>query len=154
MAASLPSSGCSSFGLENTAEGQVSLKSEDALIRRCLAGRQARLMAKLVLLVYERTRAHLWEPAGEVVHDHSGDQRLAQPGGQGHKRVVVQGSTDDVQLVGAFIDALGIDPGLRIEPATHPRGHRGAHASGRQGSAERQHAPTFSRAWDMYVAAR
>lgn len=39
------------------------------------------------------------EPAVEIVHDHSGNKGLSQPGGQTDQRVAEQGGPGDVQLV-------------------------------------------------------
>ena len=66
---------------------------------------------------------HLREPAREVVHDDSGDERLAEAGGQADERVRQQGSLDHVQLILALWDSFRVDPVPSVDPAASTLGH-------------------------------
>lgn len=63
------------------------------------------------------TWTYLWKPAGEVVHDDSSDERLAQTSGQADKRVLQQSGLDDVHLVCPLVDCSWVYPVLGIRPA-------------------------------------
>ena len=65
-----------------------------------------------------RCPTHLWEPPGEVVHDHGCNQCLAKAGRQADKRVVQQRRLDDGQLVGALLNPQRVHPCLGVQPAT------------------------------------
>lgn len=83
-------------------------------------------IASLDLLGHQRFRGghehHLArrKPAVEVVHDHGGDEGLAQARGQAHERVATQGGVGDAQLVVPHGAVGGVNPhgpGRRAEAA-------------------------------------
>lgn len=77
-----------------------------------------RFLSLQLLVCLGSAGAHLWKPAGEVVHYDSCNKRFAKTSGQTDQCVLQQRSLDDVHLVCPFIHCSWVHPVLGIAPAS------------------------------------